>query len=99
MPSVEVEDHRHFHRELTDLKEQRTQHTNRIKGYLANQGICLDGDDDFPEIVEQQHLWNGETLPHGLRARLLCEYQRRCGKGSVATAVTMHWSSRRRRSR
>jgi transposase len=38
VPSVEVEDHRHLHRELTDLKEQRTQHTNRIKGYLSNQG-------------------------------------------------------------
>ena len=76
VPSPEVEDHRHLHRELTDLKEQRTQHTNRIKGYLANQGICLEVKDDFPEIVEHQRLWNGEPLPAGLRARLLCEYQR-----------------------
>jgi len=76
VPSPEVEDHRHLHRELTDLKEQRTQHINRIKGYLSNQGLCLQVDDDFPEIVEQQHLWNGESLPSGLQARLLCEYQR-----------------------
>lgn len=76
VPSPEVEDHRHLHRELTDLKEQRTQHTNRIKGYLANQGVCLEVKDDFPEIVEHQRLWNGEPLPAGLRARLLCEYQR-----------------------
>jgi len=76
VPSPEVEDHRHLHRELTDLKEQRTQHINRIKGYLSNQGICLEVNDDFPEIVEQQRLWNGEPLPAGLRARLLCEYQR-----------------------
>jgi len=75
IPSPEVEDHRHLHRELTDLKEQRTQHINRIKGYLSNQGICLEVDDDFPEIVEQQRLWNGEPLPAGLQARLLCEYQ------------------------
>ena len=76
VPSAEVEDHRHLHRELTDLKEQRTQHINRIKGYLSNQGICLEVKDDFPEIVEHQRLWNGESLPAGLRARLLCEYQR-----------------------
>lgn len=76
VPSPEVEDHRHLHRELTDLKEQRTQHINRIKGYLSNQGICLEVKDDFPEIVEHQRLWNSEPLPPGLRARLLCEYQR-----------------------
>jgi len=76
VPSPEVEDHRHLHRELTDLKEQRTQHINRIKGYLSNQGLCLDVDDDFPEVVEHQRLWNGEPLPAGLQAHLLCEYQR-----------------------
>ena len=76
VPSVEVEDHRHLHRELTDLKEQRTQHINRIKGYLSNQGICLEVKDDLPEIVEHQQMWNGEPLPPGLRARLLCEYER-----------------------
>jgi transposase len=76
VPSAEVEDHRHLHRELTDLKEQRTQHINRIKGYLSNQGVCLEVRDDFPEIMEHQRLWNGESLPVGLRARLLCEYQR-----------------------
>lgn len=76
VPSPEVEDHRHLHRELTDLKEQRTQHTNRIKGYLSNQGICLEVKDDFPELVAHQCLWNGEPLPMGLQARLLCEHQR-----------------------
>jgi len=76
VPSPEVEDHRHLHRELTDLKDQRTQHINRIKGYLANQGVCLEVRDDFPKLVEHQRLWNGEPLPPGLQARLLCEYQR-----------------------
>lgn len=76
VPSPEVEDHRHLHRELTDLKEQRTQHINRIKGYLSNQGICLEVAGDFPELVENLHLWNDEPLLPGLRARLLCEYQR-----------------------
>jgi transposase len=76
VPSPEVEDQRHLHRELTDLKEQRTQHTNRIKGYLSNQGVCLEVKDDFVEVVERQRLWNGASLPVGLRTRLLCEYQR-----------------------
>jgi len=76
VPSSAVEDHRHLHRELADLKAQRTQHTNRIKGYLSNQGVCLEVRDDFLEQVEDQRLWNGEPLPPGLQARLLCEYQR-----------------------
>lgn len=76
VPRPEVEDQRHLHRELADLKEQRTQHINRIKGYLSNQGICLEVIGDFPEVVEHLRMWNGEPLPAGLRARLLCEYQR-----------------------
>lgn len=76
VPSPGVEDNRHLHRELADLKAQRTQHTNRIKGYLANQGVCLDVANDFPELLEQQRLWNGAALPAGLQARLLCEYRR-----------------------
>jgi transposase len=77
VPTPGVEDNRHLHRELADLKAQRTQHTNRIKGYLANQGVCLGKvKDDFPGQIVRQHLWNGEPLPAGLRARLLCEYQR-----------------------
>jgi transposase len=47
---------RHLHRELADLKAQRTQQTNRIKGYLSNQGICLEVRDNFPELVEHQCL-------------------------------------------
>src|SRR5512147_922023 len=69
VPSPEVEDHRHLHRELTAWKEQRTQHINRIKGYLSNQGICLEVTDDFVEVVERQRLWNGASLPVGLRTR------------------------------
>jgi transposase len=76
VPTLTVEDNRHLHRELADLKAQRTQHTNRIKGYLANQGIGLIVQDDFPDHLHQQRLWNGDPLPPGLQARLLCEYQR-----------------------
>jgi transposase len=76
VPTASVEDHRHLHRELADLKAQRTQHTNRIKGYLANQGICMTVEDDFPEDLKQLRLWNGDPLPPGLQARLLFEFER-----------------------
>lgn len=76
VPTASVEDHRHLHRELADLKAQRTQHTNRIKGYLANQGICMPIRDNFPEDLKQLRLWNGDPLPPGLQARLLFEFQR-----------------------
>ena len=38
VPSIEAEDARHLHRELTTLKRARVQVTNRIKGLLATQG-------------------------------------------------------------
>ena len=76
VPTASVEDNRHLHRELADLKAQRTQHTNRIKGYLANQGICLTVEDDFPETLKQLRLWNGDPLPPSLLARLLFEFER-----------------------
>jgi transposase len=76
VPSVSVEDHRHLHRELADLKAQRTQHTNRIKGYLANQGICLLVRESFPQELKELRLWNGDPLPPGLQARLLFEFER-----------------------
>jgi transposase len=40
VPGPEVEDHRHLHRELADLKAQRTQHTNRIHPQVVGHG-CL----------------------------------------------------------
>lgn len=76
VPSPTVEDNRHLHRELADLKAQRTQHSNRIKAYLANQGICMTVRGDFPKRLKQKRLWNGDPLPAGLQARLLREYQR-----------------------
>lgn len=76
VPTPTVEDNRHLHRELADLKAQRTQHSNRIKGYLANQGICLAVRGDFPERLQRVRLWNGDPLPTSLQSRLLREYQR-----------------------
>ncbi len=48
VPSLEVEDKRHLHRELDALKADRTRHSNRIKGLLARQGVRMALKADFP---------------------------------------------------
>lgn len=70
VPTVEAEDARHLHRELTAVKRDRVRVTNRIKGLLAAQGVRLEVRKDFPERLEEMRLWDGSTLPPGLRARL-----------------------------
>ena len=39
VPSVAAEDGRQLHRDLETLKDERTEHSNRIKGLLASQGL------------------------------------------------------------
>lgn len=76
VPSEQVEDARHLHRELHTLKVERTRHINRIKGWLAGQGVYLVVGDDFPERLQAVRLWDGRLLPERLTARLGREYQR-----------------------
>ena len=74
VPSVEAEDKRHLHRELSTLKKDRTRHVNRIKGLLAGQGVRIPVKADFLERLERIRLWDGSPLPPGLRARLEQEF-------------------------
>ena len=76
VPSVEAEDHRHLHREMATLKGERTRHINRIKGFLAGQGIGISIGTDFLEQLEEIRLWDGSRLLPGLRTRLAREYER-----------------------
>ena len=76
VPSEKAEDQRQLHRELHTLKVDRTRHINRIKGWLASQGVSLAVGDDFPQRLPQVRLWDGQPLPPGLTARILREYQR-----------------------
>lgn len=76
VPSVEQEDGRQLHRELASLKRERTDHINRIKGLLVSQGVRLAIKADFLEQVAQLRLWDGSSLPPGLRARVSREYAR-----------------------
>jgi transposase len=74
VPSVEAEDRRHLHRQLTTLKGDRTRHNNRIKGLIAGQGVRMPVQGDFLERLETVRLWDGSTLLLGLRSRLEREY-------------------------
>lgn len=70
VPSVEAEDARQVHRELTALKRDRVRVGNRMKGLLAAQGVRLKVRKDFPQRLDEVELWDGSRLPPGLRARL-----------------------------
>jgi transposase len=74
VPSIEAEDSRHLHRQLRVFKGDRTRHSNRIKGMLVGQGVRLPVEADFLERIEQVRLWDGRSLPPGLRARLHREF-------------------------
>jgi transposase len=74
VPSVEAEDMRHLHRQLSTRKVDQTRHISRIKGLLASQGVNLPLHVDFLEKLETARLWDGSRLPPGLRARLEREY-------------------------
>jgi transposase len=75
VPSLTAEDGRHAHRELRTLKQDKTRVTNRIKGYLFNQGVRLRRVRDLPRLLEEGRLWDGQALPAGLRRRLDREWR------------------------
>jgi transposase len=76
VPPADDEDRRQLHRELIELKAQRTEHTNRIKGLLAGLGLSARIDGEFLARLEGLRQWDGTELPSGLRGRLLREYER-----------------------
>jgi len=77
VPEVAAEDGRQLHRELLELKDERTSHVNGIKGLLASQGVALaEVDQDFPERLSQLQLWDGSAVPANLQARLRRAWER-----------------------
>ena len=76
VPMAADEDRRQLHRELIELKAQRTEHTNRIKGLLAGIGLSIVIDDELPERLEGLRQWDGTGVPTGLRQRILREFDR-----------------------
>jgi transposase len=76
VPSIEDEVLRQPHRELIALKEERTQHINRMKGLLAALGLEAVIDPTFPERLPALRQWDGHPVPALLQARLLREFAR-----------------------
>jgi transposase len=77
VPSVDDEDRRQLHRDLLELKAERTQHTNRLKGLLAGCGLAVTGvGENFPEVVAGLRTWDGQPVPPALQQRLLREHER-----------------------
>jgi transposase len=77
VPSVAAEDARQLHRELQELKDERTEHINRVQGLLASQGLAAPGlDKHFAEWLAAARLWDGSGVPQDLQRRLLREQER-----------------------
>jgi transposase len=76
-PSPEDEDGRQLHRELRELKKDKTRTTSRIKALLITQGIRpVPRTELSPKTLEGIRLWNGSPLPAGFKLRLNLECNR-----------------------
>lgn len=76
VPAVADEDGRHLHRELFELKGERTTLANRIKGLLAGMGLKDVVDAALAERIEQLKLWDGTAVPPGIKQRILNALER-----------------------
>jgi transposase len=75
VPSVDEEDRRQLHRELTTAKQDRTRVINRIKGLLAGHGVQLVLQGNVEAQLDQVHQWDGTPLPAALLRRLKRAWQ------------------------
>jgi transposase len=75
VPSIEEEDRRQLHREMTTAKQDRTRVINRIQGLLAGHGVQLALQGDVEAQLEQVHQWDGSSLPPALLSRLKRAWQ------------------------
>jgi len=76
VPSGEDEDRRQLHRDLLELKAERTQHSNRIKGLLAAVGLAVEVGPKFLQQLPELRTWDQQAVPAGLQERLQREFAR-----------------------
>lgn len=76
VPTPDDEDRRQPHRELMALKDERTEHSNRIKGLLASLGLDVVVDDRLIERLRGLRMWDGAPVPVGMHQRLVREFER-----------------------
>jgi transposase len=76
IPTAADEDRRQLHRELIELRAERTELINRMKGLLAGLGLNIAVDDKLTERLEKLRQWDNAQVPSALRARILREFER-----------------------
>jgi transposase len=78
VPTVEEEDARQVHRELENLRGERTAHRNRIRSLVVLHGIGMRNVDfrKFEQFMGRVGQWDGQPLPRDLQERLKREYER-----------------------
>jgi transposase len=77
VPDAAAEDRRQLHRELLELKDERTSHINGIKGLLASHGLAVAiVGQDFLKCLSALQLWDGSPLPAELQTRLRRAWER-----------------------
>ncbi len=80
VPSVEDEDRKRRTRERDRLLQERTAHTNRIKGLLFGQGIrdVMPLGPGFIASLDKLRTGDGRVLPPRLKDEIVREHQRLC---------------------
>lgn len=76
VPTMTEEDARQLHRELDQLKHERTARINRLKGLLASQGLAVEAVSRLAQTLSELQTWNGKPLPVELQGRLMREWER-----------------------
>lgn len=76
VPSETDEDARQLHRDLIEMKAQRTQHVNRIKGLLKTRGLAVKVDARFATRLAELRDWRGQPVSEELQGRLRREFER-----------------------
>ncbi len=76
VPTASDEDRRQLHRELIELKSDRTELLNRIKGLLAGLGLSTVIDAKLAARLEKLRQWDGAKVLPALKGRILREFER-----------------------
>ncbi len=77
VPSMEEEDRRQLHRELSTMEKEKNRTSNRIRGLLATQGVRVRGGLDLTEErLESMRMWDNRPLAPGLKDRVRREWAR-----------------------
>lgn len=70
VPSVAEEDARQLHRTWESVQQDRARLLCRLQGLLVTQGLRLRIDDKFLQRLETARLWDGTSIPEGLKHRI-----------------------------